>query len=261
MSIPSRERRVSTHVYIPNSTNQPISNYNMKNILKKCACLASLAGLLAGAGGSAHAQVTTNLFNFDSTGQGFLFPSWAAEGTSSFWDSTESTGGSSGAQYVYQDMTQGGQLDGFQCFSQNAYYPYVWSNEAGSNVLDYIDLSIYTNISMDVMWDTTYSSIGINDYNDEGFASPPGNGSWGLEIDLITGASQSWAYIANLPIPLAASNGWTHVNVPIPAGLNLSQVVGVAIKKYTGNAVPGTAALWIDNIAAEAPGAPPRRRL
>ncbi|HEV2692624.1 MAG TPA: hypothetical protein VG347_06970 [Verrucomicrobiae bacterium] len=229
----------------------------MKNILKKCVNLAALGVALAWAGGTAHGQISTNLFAFDSSAEGFLFPSWAGQGSSSFWDGTQDAASNpgSGAQYLYQDMSgSGGQLVGFQCFSLNPYYPYVYDNTAGANVLYYKDLTAYTNLSMDVLWDTTYSSIGIHDYNNETFVA--GNGTYGVELDFITTANQNWVYLATIQIPNAASNGWTHVNVPIPTGLPLDQTVGFVFKKYTGGG-SGVAAMWVDNIAAQAPGSPP----
>ena len=229
----------------------------MKYLVKKCVGLAALGVALAWAGGNANAQISTNLFSFDASGEGFLFPSWAGQGSSSFWDGAQDAAGNSGsgAQYLYQDMTgSGGQLVGFQCFSLNPYYPYVWDPTVTNNVLYYKDLSIYTNLSMDIKWDTTYSSIGINAYNTEAFVG--GNGTWGIELDFITTANQNWTYLATIQIPVAASNGWTHVNVPIPTGLPLDKTVGFVFKKYTGGG-SGTAAMWVDNLAAQAPGAPP----
>jgi hypothetical protein len=229
-----------------------------KTLIKQITGLVVLGAMLAWANGTARADVLTNvLFNFDASGQAFVFPSWAAQGSGS-WDSTQDAGGSAGvgSLYVYEDLSLGDQMVGFQNLSLNAYWPYAWNNDSNANVLAYIDLSACTNFSMDIKWDTTYSSLDMDAFNTESFAG--GGGTWGLELDFVTGASQNWTYITTLQVPQAASNGWAHVNVPLPTGLSgVSQTVGFAIKKWTGSGYLGAAGFWIDNIAAEQSMAPP----
>jgi hypothetical protein len=63
-------------------------------------------------------------------------------------------------------------------------------------------------------------------------------------------------------VPNAASNGWAHVNVPIPntIGAGAANSIGLIFKKYVSSGTFGTVAFWIDNIIldkADVPTPPP----
>lgn len=256
------------------------------NLIKKITCLAALGAVLAWANGTARAQIilATNqpvgnqeimAYNFDGpnwpisgnsgeAGTGFDWMTWAGQDANScFWDSTQNnpwsgvSGSPPGAMYVYENLADGQSLVGESWFTFNNYYPYYYPPPNYSQTAYYVDLSTATNLSFDVLWDTVNSTIGINDWNTEAFAG--GNGDWGMEWWILTTTGSSVDNVATVQMPLAASNGWAHVNVPIPIGLlNLDQAVGIGIQKYTGTGYSGTAAFWLDNIAFEGPGqAPP----
>jgi len=229
-----------------------------KTLIKKITCLAVLGAALAWASGTARAQVTTNFFTFSGSADGLTYPGgWALQGDGSGYDpAVDNTGDGGGSYNFYQDLSAGDQLDIWSYWLGNNGWPYIWNSSSNANVLDYVDMTIYTNISFDVLWDTANSTISIADFNDEAFAG--GNGDWGMEFVCVDGSGQTWVNVKTFQIPAAASSGWQHVNIPIPTGLSIDQTVGFAFKKWTGSGYTGIASWWIDNIAAERPGAPPQ---
>jgi hypothetical protein len=220
-----------------------------KNLIKKITCLAVLGAALAWAG-TARAQVTTNLFTFDAAAG---WASWNTEWLGGWDSSQDHTGNGGGSEYWYQDTSF---HSGVQIFNNWGGDPY----NAGSPAR-YIDLSTATNISFWVKWDTTYSTLGINSFNNQDYASIPGYGTWGVNVSLCI-PSASFHYVGNARIPVAASNGWALVNVPITPGsvANENQTVGLQFFKWSNTATNQAGvvfAFWIDDIQAEYPGTPP----
>jgi hypothetical protein len=226
----------------------------MKNLIKKCASLAMLGIALALTGGTAHAQVTTNLFTFDTTSTGGTWASWQTEWFG-LWDNTQDhTGNSGGSLYWYQDVSYATGVQIFNTWGGNPYY--------AGNPAQYIDLSAATNISFWVKWDTTYSTLGINDFNTQDYASIPGYGDHGIAVGIqAQSPGGQGTVVGNAFIPNSASNGWALVNVPItPGGVpNENQAVGLSLFKWsnTSSSQTGVFALWIDDIQAEYPGVLP----
>jgi hypothetical protein len=226
-----------------------------KTLIKKITCLAVLGTALAWANGTASAQVTTNLFTFDTSASG-TWASWQNE-WEGYWDNTQDhTGNGGGSLYWYEDTSYHSGVQIFNNWGGNPYYP--------GNPQQNIDLSTATNISFWVKWDTNFSTLGINSFNDQDYASTPGWGTWGINVSLqINNASGSWAYVGNARIPLAASNDWALVNVPITPGsaANENLTTGLEFFKWSNTAPPeaGVFAFWIDDIQAEYPGAQPPR--
>jgi hypothetical protein len=221
-----------------------------KNLIKKITCLAVLGAALAWAG-TARAQVTTNLFTFDTSA---AWASWQSE-WSGGWDGTvDHTGNGGGSLYWYQDVSKDNGVQVFNTWGGNPY---------SIGIPAYIDLSTATNISFWVKWDTTYSTLGINSFNDQDYISAhPGWGTWGFDVRMQTvNAGGGAPYVGNARIPVTASNDWVQVNVPITPGSipNEDQAVGLELFKWSNTAAPdaGIFAFWIDDIQAEYPGAPP----
>ncbi len=118
------------------------------------------------------------------------------------------------------------------------------------------DLTTYTNVEFDIKWDTANSTAGISDINANGdpFA--------GVDLWYVDTGNNAGLRIGVFQVPNAASNGWVHVNVPIPITIGASSATsgGIAFKKYAGSAAFGTVAFWIDNIQldkADVPTPPP----
>jgi len=225
----------------------------MKNIIKKSACLASLGVALALTCGTARAQVTTNLFTFDTSAG--TWASWQSE-YEGYWDSSEDhTGNSGGSLFWYQDVSRDNGVQIFNTWGGNPY----WAGSPQWN----IDLSTATNISFWVMWDTTDSTLGINSFNDQDYANPPGYGDHGVTVGIETQSPGGQGTpIGTVQLPLSASNGWVQVNVPIGVGVipNPNEAVGLSFWKWSNTTNPittGVFAFWIDDIQAESPGAPP----
>jgi len=224
------------------------------NLIKKMTCLAAVGAVLAWANGTARAQVTTNLFTFDSSTTGGTWASWQAELTLTYDTTQDHTANGGGSLYWYLDDSggTGGQI--FNCWaSGNPYWP--------GSPPTYIDLSTATNISFWVKWDTTYSTLGINSFNTQDYTSPAGNGDHGIAVGIqAVNAGGQGTVVGNAFIPFAASNGWALVNVPVtPGGVpNENQAVGLSLFKWIGTAAQtGVFAFWIDDIQAEYPGVQP----
>ena len=224
-----------------------------KNLIKKITCLAALGAALAWAG-TARAQVTTNLFTFDTSTTGGTWASWQAELTLAYDTTQDHTGNGGGSLYWYLDDSggNGGQI--FNCWSSgNPYWP--------GSPPQYIDLSTATNISFWVKWDTTYSTLGINSFNTQDYTSPAGNGDHGIAVGIqAVSAGGQGTVVGNAYFPNAASNGWALVNIPITPGSvpNENQAVGLSLFKWIGAiAQTGVFAFWIDDIQAEYPGVLP----
>ncbi len=224
-----------------------------QNLIKTIVCLVGLGAALAGPGGKAQAQVSTNLFTFDTATTG-AWASWGSE-WSGFYDTSEDhTANGGGSLYWYQDVSLASGVAVFNTWGGNPY-------SAGSPA-QYIDLSAATNISFWVKWDTTYSTLGISSFNNQDYASPSGWGDWGIAVGIqIQNPAGQGTVLGNAYIPNEASNGWVKVNMPITAGslANENQTVGLSLWKWsnTTSAQTGVFALWIDDIQAEYPGVTP----
>ena len=156
--------------------------------------------------------------------------------------------------YWYQDVSQYSGVQIFNTWGGNPYYP--------GNPPAYIDLSAATNISFWIKWDTTYSTLGINDFNTQDYATPTTWGDKGITVGIQPqSAGGQGTVVGTAYIPNAASNGWVLVNIPItPGGVaNENQTVGLSLFKWSQTASPttGVFAFWIDDIQAEYPGVLP----
>ena len=223
-----------------------------KDLIKRTASVAILGMALGWVGGTACAQVSSNLFTFDTSATG-TWGSWQSE-YEGYWDNTvDHTGNGGGSLYWYQDISKG---NGVQIFN-------TWAGPSGT-AGSYIDLSAATNISFWVKWDTTYSTLGIDAFNTQSYANPPGWGDSGIVVGIqtaATGAGNQGTALGNAYIPEAASNGWAQVNLSItPGGVSdENQAIGMSLFKWsnTTTSQSGIFAFWIDDIQAEYPGVIP----
>ncbi|HEX5218432.1 MAG TPA: hypothetical protein VFZ59_02605 [Verrucomicrobiae bacterium] len=107
----------------------------------------------------------------------------------------------------------------------------------------------FTNIEMDILWDTTASTADIVDHQDGQNGGDP-NG-FGIGV---AGPSWGQTWVPNADQPRLAGNGtWEHVNIPInPAW---PSIPGLIFKKWRSNSNAGatnlvgkTSVFYIDNI-------------
>jgi hypothetical protein len=103
-----------------------------------------------------------------------------------------------------------------------------------------IDCTTYTNISAWFKWDTNASTMGINTMNTEG------TGGFGIGLQ----TSPSWdQHRIMQQIPLAASNGWVHMNFPLNATMpNINLVCGVDYVDWKPAPWSGDVAFWVDDV-------------
>ena len=189
----------------------------------------------------------------DSTGIG-----WYGDPTTIIWDGTQNSTipnpsvtpavGSGAAHIVATWLAANDNSDIVGLFFDTNYF-----NEADSppnfpasptNAADIIDGTHYSQVEMDVLWDTNLSTISITNFNAMGdIAGAP------LGLALNPNAAQVEAMSSTVNIPDAASNGWVHLVFPINKSAGgLSQTIGLWFKKYSNLGTTGTAAFWIDNV-------------
>lgn len=208
-----------------------------QTILTKWGASAIVGLALALTGQQVSAATTTNVFPFD-TG----IPGWGIGwgGQSVTFDAAQDSQSdpNSGSAYIVHDWSLGDQLVALGWFSGS-----MWNTGVQ------IDLTTYTNVSFDIKWDKANSTVEIGTYN----TTQEGLLLWAVPPD-----NSSWITVGNAPIPVAASNGWVHVNVPInPTTPGLTTAAGLGFKKWTGTPLlVGKGAFWVDNIKIEASPAP-----
>jgi hypothetical protein len=239
------------------------------NLLKKYAGVG-LAALALGIAGAAFAQpiyLTINTFDSAAAGTGH---EWGP-GTQA-WDGTQ--GNPAGALEVTVD---------FSSSSDTPCTTYICLN--GGNpwyVATPINFSLYQSLQFDIKWDNA-SDITIDQFNDlstwpltltnssgQTVLQPWGPGylsgsTAGLDIELCGGPGGQMApSIATTNLPAAASNGWTHITIPInQAQAQIDGVSGIVFHKWIhqqwGIANDAVARFWIDNVMLQgtAAAAPP----
>jgi hypothetical protein len=183
------------------------------------------------------------------------------------------TGGGGGSCYCYANMTQQSTIDDFFCGypSDNPWYA---GNPVG------VDLAQYVAVHFDIKWDTNYSTITIDQFNNVSALPSPPLQSWagpftgGLSaymagsdpnvngLDIQNCGSGSFNTLGYANIPVGAASGWVTVTLPInQSQTGLSGTSGIFLKKWLsqpwGFDSPMVAAFWIDNVWFEGTAAPP----
>jgi hypothetical protein len=170
--------------------------------------------------------------------------SWYGNGSMVTWSTNDSHGyTNSGSMHVVATFETGNNIILGIPFDTNYSAEY-----GGTDTNTVINAYNYTNIELDVLWDTNNSTIGIDAFNAAGDIG-------GFPIGVLTDPNTGQYEICGSPttfVPDAASNSWQHISCPIvPADLNpaAEQTIGLWFKKYyNGSAGTGTVAFWVDNV-------------
>jgi hypothetical protein len=261
-----------------------------RNLMLKFHTLAATALVLSVAD-LAPAQTTNYYVNAftsagnaqDSTAAGC--GNWYAADSSQLWDGTTPdtlAGAGDDSCYVSLSLNQQSCLTAFFCATPG---DNLWWDSSPVGV----HLSQYKAIHFDVLWDTNNSVISIDQFNNVSIWPADLLQSWaatnymagsepysdGLEVDVAglgAGAGGEPAFLGNVDIPDAASNGWVSVTLPInPTLPNIDEdsadaytngACGIYLKKYINQpwGELGTANnifFWIGNIWFEGSAAPP----
>ena len=204
---------------------------------KICAGLFSaLAGLtLSATVGVAKPLITVNTYDSSSSINGDW--SWYG-GAVIAWDGTQDhTGNSGGSLHITHDANAGDHI----------YCPEAFSGNQWNSGTTY-DLTLYTNMTVWIKWDTNYSTMPISAFNS--------NGGLGINLnDNANGEYGSWngANAHGLPsqqIPNTASNGWVLLNFPINAASipNIDQIGAFIFNVYHSVPWSGNVGFWVDDI-------------
>ena len=272
-------------------TSQPtsIKTIMKRNLMLKFHTLAA-AALVLGVADLAPAQTTNYYVNAftsagnsqDQTAAGC--GNWYASDSVQLWDGmTPDTlaGPGDDSCYVSLSLNQQSCLTAFFCPPGDN----LWWDSSPVGV----HLSQYKAIHFDVLWDTNNSVISIDQFNNVSDWPPDLMQSWaptnymagsepysdGLEVDVAglgAGAGGEPAFLGNVDIPDAASNGWVSVTLPInsslanidedSAGAYTNGTCGIYLKKYINQPWGELGAnnviyFWIGNIWFEGSAAPP----
>jgi hypothetical protein len=169
---------------------------------------------------------------------------WFGNGATVTWSTNDSHGyTNSGSIYVSATFESGNNVILGIPFDTN------YASEFGAtDTNSVINAYNFTNIELDVLWDSSNSTIGIDAFNAAGDIG-------GFPIGIIDNPNTGQLEICGSPttfIPDAASNSWQHISCPIiPADLApaAEQTIGLYFKKYyNGSAGTGTVAFWVDNV-------------
>jgi hypothetical protein len=243
----------------------------------KSGFLAAAALVLASSA-PIQAQVVTNFYinTFDTATQGAVGNEWGPG--SAAWDGTVGNPPGSLLITAVFESSSDTPCVAWTCYGQYANPWYVQTP---------IDFSQFQTLQFDILWDNT-SDITIGEFNDVstwpfaltnsasggqsvfyswasgGGASLAAGGFFpGIEIDLCGGpGGQDAPYFANTNIPAAASNGWTHITLPInQAQAQIDGVSGIVFHKWCSDTwtlqTPVSARFWIDNVMLQGTTAPP----
>jgi hypothetical protein len=167
------------------------------------------------------------------------------------WSTNDSKGyTNSGSMYISAPFENGNNIILGIPFDTN--YAAVGYGTTDTNAV--INALHYTNIEMDVLWDTNNSTIEIDTFNAAGDID-------GFPVGLLAnpGAAQLEACGSTTTfLPDAASNSWQHLNFPITAAsISADQTIGLWFKKYYGGTENGIAAFWVDNVTFDGAVIPP----
>jgi len=245
----------------------------IKEIMKRTQTLKSIglivAVLLLGSLSPALAQTTNVIINDFASGTEGIAPSgagveWGAGQID--WDNSQLYPGTSGSAYVIagfsaSDGTGNAIMDDI-CYPGDNWY-YV--NPGGQTP---VDISLYSAVQFQVLWDNADSTINIDQFNNPSTIPGAAYGTASYQsISWCNGSGNAGGGAGNVigyfTIPDAASNGWATVTVPIPDNLNgTAGADGIVLEKWIANdastpATPPAAYFWIANVQLIGTAAPP----
>jgi hypothetical protein len=235
-----------------------------KNQILKSRCVIAAALLLGGASLALGQTPTTNLNDFDSAIDGTVGATPAGCGIaygsgSMVWDNSQLYPGTTGSDYVGAGFSTSSDHPMADYITFPPYDNWYWNGNGSVTLIN------YTAVQFEVLWDTNYSTISIDQFNNPSLYQSVLSGSQqGVQLDWTIGSGDQGT-IGDFTIPDSASNGWQTVTVPIPDTLYpTAGTCGIMMDKYLNNhsAVTGTANafFWIANvqlIGNEGPPPPP----
>ena len=226
-------------------------------------CSPAVVALLLGSASLAYAQTTdTNLNVFDSSintegttpagGQSL----WGA-GTF-LWDNSQLYPGTTGSAYVDAGFSasDGTGTPIIDCICFPPYDNWYWNGNGN------VDISQYSAVQFQLMWDTVNSTMPISQFNNPStYQASFASSIQGLEIDYSVGSGVAGTLGAT-NIPYAASNGWVTITFPISPTISPSAgFCGIVLHKWINNenTMVGspTAFFWIANVQLLGTAAPP----
>jgi hypothetical protein len=160
-------------------------------------------------------------------------------GSTLTWDGTQDHTGNAGGSLHIAKNTSNDHIFDVESYSGN-----TWDN--GTTVWD---LTLYTNLSLWLKWDTN-STMGIDTFN----TYPAGPGGLTMVLDDNHLGQYDWSggglhFLNQVKIPVAASNGWVNLNFPISASIPYINTIGSIVwDAYTAAPWSGTAAFWVDDV-------------
>ena len=223
-------------------------NFEHPHFFKRGLRLA--AGLLAILAGSNIAQAYTNSFDTLDSTNGWVHW-WGGARETIAWDPNMDADGNVASGALAVSVPSSRSLGGDNQFSMWGSFSGI-PNSWGAR----LDGTLYTHLEMDLYWDAFSPTIPAS-----------GNFSSDFHYGFAVG-DPAYAQIDfqnHLTIPASEGGQWVHLSMPLdPAtiGPNLTNIVGVWIKMWTGNDPnnslnDGNAVFWVDNIRLRASPPPP----
>jgi hypothetical protein len=195
--------------------------------------------------GNTYPNYTNATFQFNDSSSvagvyGDQNQAWYPTGATVTWSTNDSKGyTNSGSMYISGAFAMGNNLILGIPFDTN------FLANIGADTNTVINAYNYTNIELDILWDTNASTIDIGTFNTAGDIG-------GFPIGALTEPNDGQLEICGSPttlVPVAASNSWQHISCPITAlQPGAKETVGLWFKKYYGGSLTGTVAFWIDNV-------------
>jgi hypothetical protein len=240
----------------------------MKRNLFPLFC-ALAAALVLNVANVAFAQTTNVVINDFASGSVGTAPSGAGvewgDGNI-YWDNSQLYPGTTGSAYINAVFSAtdgtGNAIMDYICYPGDNWY---YINSGGPVP---VDISLYTAVQFQVLWDNVNSTINIDQFNNPSTIPGAAYGTASYqEISWCNGGGNAGGNAGNVigyfTIPDAASNGWATVTVPIPDNLNdTAGADGVVLEKWIANegSTPATAPnvfFWIANVQLIGTAAPP----